>query len=977
MRSRLIEKRSAKATYEAFEQMGLEYGSSHRGLVDVFAESGEVLAKVVLPKHLVRSAEDYTLHPSLLDSALQAASALSSQLQDKPALPFALEKLEVRSACPQTLWAWLREAEGSTEQVRKLDIDLCDEIGNVCVAMRGFSARVLKEGLSLSVSEPTDTLLFKPTWKVKAITETVKPANISKHLVFLCGFAVLQEKLAKQITNAEIDVLTASNDLSAPEFTNASLKLFKRLQQLIELKPRSPVLVQVLVPDEGGGQLYHALSGLLKTARQENPHLNGQVIELAVDSPAQAVVKCLQANAVCPEDIQVRYEGSVRKVQGFEEMGTKGIDRAESVWKSNGVYLITGGLGGLGLIVARSIAASAQALRATNTDDFGQDLQDEQDSFGETLSKQTGTKKPGLQGTVLILTGRSKLSAEKGELLASIRALGAVVEYHRVDVTDRSQVDVLLSQVLSTHGKLTGIVHSAGVIEDDFIVKKRADSFERVLSPKVAGVVNLDEASRDLALDVFVLFSSVAGALGNVGQCDYATGNAFLDVYASYRNGLMSQGERSGQTVSINWPLWAEGGMRVDPETEQVMARTAGMTALSADSGLRALEQALLSGLSEVLVLSGQRERLLKFVTGTMLDRAPTTEHRPSELGLEPVTEELSGNGAFDERVLRYLKQQLAGVLKLPVQRIDADEPLEKYGIDSIMVMQLTQKLEQSLGSLPKTLFFEHSNLRSLGMYLSESYRLQFAQFLDQGAIEQRSVPRTSARLATTGVSVSSKKRRRFSGSLGVVSGQTVVTGDIAIIGLSGRYPQSENLEVFWANLRDGKDCVTEIPAERWDWREYYSEDRHEAGRHYSKWGGFIADVDQFDPLFFNISPREAELIDPQERLFLEHVWHALEDSGYTRSDLHRAHSDDLPGQVGVYAGVMYSEYQLHSAGSGVAAGSSYASIANRVSYVLNLHGPSMGRGHHVFKLPDIVTPGLSGFTSGAYGFWHSWRGEC
>src|SRR5690606_34283835 len=115
---------------------------------------------------------------------------------------------------------------------------------------------------------------------------------------------------------------------------------------------------------------------------------------------------------------------------------------------------------------------------------------------------------------------------------------------------------------------------------------------------------------------------------------------------------------------------------------------------------------------------------------------------------------------------------------------------------------------------------------------------------------------------------------------------------------------------------------------------------RTQKGKHFSKWGGFIEGVDEFDARFFNISPVEAETIDPQERLFLQHAWMAIEDAGYTRASL-------MPGEVGVYAGVMYGEYQLLGAeasllGNRMGFASNLASIANRVSYVLNLHGPSM-----------------------------------
>jgi acyl transferase domain-containing protein/acyl carrier protein len=170
---------------------------------------------------------------------------------------------------------------------------------------------------------------------------------------------------------------------------------------------------------------------------------------------------------------------------------------------------------------------------------------------------------------------------------------------------------------------------------------------------------------------------------------------------------------------------------------------------------------------------------------------------------------------------------------------------------------------------------------------------------------------------------------------------------DIAIIGLAGRYPQSYDVEAFWENIRDGKDCVTEIPKERWDWQDFYSEDRTKAGHIYSKWGGFIEDVDRFDPLFFNISPREANIIDPQERLFLQHCWKALEDAGYTREKLQDTDDSCIAGKVGVYVGIMSQEYPLYAAEStirgqrcGLAAG--IASIANRVSYFFDFRGPSM-----------------------------------
>ncbi|OMG71010.1 type I polyketide synthase, partial [Burkholderia ubonensis] len=170
---------------------------------------------------------------------------------------------------------------------------------------------------------------------------------------------------------------------------------------------------------------------------------------------------------------------------------------------------------------------------------------------------------------------------------------------------------------------------------------------------------------------------------------------------------------------------------------------------------------------------------------------------------------------------------------------------------------------------------------------------------------------------------------------------------EIAIIGVAGRYPQADDLAAFWANLRGGIDSIVEVPSDRWDHSLYFDPDKNRSGKTYSKWGGFIDGVDEFDPRFFNMAPSEAERIDPQERLFLQCAYAALEDAGYTRETLAQCRASGMPGNVGVYVGVMYEEYQLYAAqqqllGHGTTVMCSPSSIANRVSYFLNLHGPSL-----------------------------------
>ncbi|AMS13095.1 hypothetical protein A3218_01705 [Pseudomonas chlororaphis] len=165
----------------------------------------------------------------------------------------------------------------------------------------------------------------------------------------------------------------------------------------------------------------------------------------------------------------------------------------------------------------------------------------------------------------------------------------------------------------------------------------------------------------------------------------------------------------------------------------------------------------------------------------------------------------------------------------------------------------------------------------------------------------------------------------------------------VAVIGMAGRFPQAYDLDGFWQNLQAGKDCISEIPASRWDWRDYYS-DSGEPGTISSKWGGFIDDATSFDPLFFQISPREAEVMDPLERLFLQHAWMAMEDAGYTREALQRGSAGGGAANVGIYAGVMGQEYPLFAAQSAapMGLGGGTSSVATRMAYVGNFNGPAM-----------------------------------
>jgi 3-oxoacyl-(acyl-carrier-protein) synthase/acyl carrier protein len=285
------------------------------------------------------------------------------------------------------------------------------------------------------------------------------------------------------------------------------------------------------------------------------------------------------------------------------------------------------------------------------------------------------------------------------------------------------------------------------------------------------------------------------------------------------------------------------------------------------------------------------------------------------------------------EKGTAYIKKLVSETLRIPSSKIDSKVPLEKYGIDSILVVQLTGNLRKVFKDISSTLFFECQTIDAVVEHFIKTQKELFISLLgleDEKTVEDKY---GQAKNASVPVPVNIKSAVINSGRFarmnfkGEESSDKTGIKDVAVIGLAGRYPGAENIEEFWDNLKQGKNCITEIPRERWDWEKYYSTEKGKEGSMNTKWGGFVKDVDRFDPLFFRISPAEAEIMDPHERLFLEVAYQSIEDAGYTPSTICGS------TRVGVFVGVMNGNYPT---------GARYWSVANRISYLLNFQGPSM-----------------------------------
>ncbi|HEU4886753.1 MAG TPA: SDR family NAD(P)-dependent oxidoreductase, partial [Thermoanaerobaculia bacterium] len=435
---------------------------------------------------------------------------------------------------------------------------------------------------------------------------------------------------------------------------------------------------------------------------------------------------------------------------------------------------------------------------------------------------------------------------------------------------------------------------------------------------------------------------------GNAGQCDYSFANHFMDSFAAGRERLRANGTRSGKSLSINWSLWADGGMKLDEQTELFFRKTLGIKALSTATGLDAFVRSLASERTQFAVLEGIQEKV-EVAWGLRKKAAPPIAP-PGPLATASAP--IAGEGDLAAWLQNGLSQIVMEFLKLDADDVSPDKILLDLGFDSIGLTTFANAVNDKYQlDITPVLFFDYPSISEIAKHLAVERKDELLGIYRGSA----TIPTTAAQAVATQPLQSAPKLEISKGwnpaALDREAAPALSAGEfspelrfvhmpMAIVGMSGVMPQSEDLDEFWENLKSSKDMVTVIPPDRWRWEDYYGDPLKETNKSNSKWGGFMKEIDKFDPLFFGISPREAQMMDPQQRLFLEHVWKAVEDSGQKVSDL-------AGTKTGVFVGVATSDYTEVMNDHGIvldgytASGNSHSILANRVSFLLNLRGPS------------------------------------
>ncbi|MFF4567963.1 type I polyketide synthase, partial [Streptomyces sp. NPDC001435] len=843
--------------YERLVDYGYGYGPLFQGLSAVWMREGEMFGEVTLPEGA--DIDGYGIHPALLDAALHLPTAITPPTGDT-LMPFTWNRVTLHATGATKLRIRATMGPGG------LTMDLADTAGEPVLTLGALTSRpITATDLNAPVA-PARGAMFAVDWTPLSGSDAGDASRPSSAVfVDVVGLAALGEDLPAWLV-LDVDPLTADSELDELVRVRVVLaRVLEVLQAFTSGPAHRDARLAVVVRGADGDPVASAVAGLVRSAQSENP---GRILLADLGSRAAELPDLVGAL----EQAAAGGEWEIRLGDGLVEVPRLVRVVEEDLLAGDlgaGCVVVTGGTGTLGGLVARHLVA-AHGVR-----------------------------------NLMLVSRRGAAAEGAARLRAELQAAGAQVRIVACDVADRDQVAALLA---GASAPLSGVIHTAGVLDDAVLGGLTPERLDTVLRPKADAATHLDELTRGLGLAAFVVFSSGAGVLGTPGQGNYAAANCYLDALAARRR---AAGEAA---VSLAWGYWAEASTITGNLTQADLARMgrAGIGALSAEEGTALLDQALASRHSTLLPMvldlavlrrqDGPVPGLLRALAGP--------QRRIASGAVDVLRSTLAGMAAGDQvDYLAGLVRAEASVVLGGAGRdlVRVDQAFNDAGFDSLTSVELRNRLTALAGMpLPATLVFDYPTPLALADFLLGEL---------VGVIPRAVVPAMPV----------------------------AVTDDpVAVVGVGLRLPGGvDGPAAYWELLSSGMDVVGDFPTDRgWDLGDLYDSDPDAAGKSYVREGGFLTDATGFDPGFFGISPREALAMDPQQRLLLETSWEALERAGIDPTSLRGR-------DVGVYAGLIANDY-LSAAGTvpeteGYRATGAISSVASgRISYALGLEGPAV-----------------------------------
>ncbi|WP_031486281.1 type I polyketide synthase [Streptomyces bicolor] len=714
LRTQCTEQVDLPAVYGALATLGIEYGPAFRGL-----ESGHRTHSTSLARLADKPAAGHLLHPAVLDAAFHAAALPGGAPEGRAFVPAGVGRLRHTGLRTTPVWVTceLRSVSGDTAT---LDLRLYDENDQLLLEAEEFR---------LAALSPLDGALFETRWQprptanepptqgswliladesgmtgelVERLGDSV-PYVIARrgaefaaegsgryvldpadpgHLARLLDEAFADEPPERVVQLSALDAPTIVDADTAEEAARLCCLSTRHLVRALADRTRGPAprLFVVVRGSQAAGdstQVTHPQQALAwgfgLAVAQEHPEFRTTLVDL----PSADGVDSLWTQLRYADDERlVALRGTGRLVPRLAR--TRPDDGGHGAVTADGVHLITGGLGGLGRVVAERLV-------------------------------RRGARR-------LALMSRSAPSSDAKSWIRDLEERGVTVHVARADVADRDGLTAALDAIRHALGPITGVVHAAGVLDDATIANLSDERVRRVLAPKVLGTALLTELTPDA--EDFVLFSSAAGLLGSAGQSPYSAANAFLDAWAHH----LSRTDR--RALSLNWGAWSGVGMVSGSGAREAETARSGLVAFSARDGGELFDRVLTTARRQLAPLALDWE-LLALDPDAARTRPILADLVTVPTG-SPDTDDLvkkvhaATNGT--ERAVRleaYVRARVAEVSGGAVQ-VSATTALKELGLDSLMLVRLRNAFARELGvELPAATVFSAADIRGLAQALS------------------------------------------------------------------------------------------------------------------------------------------------------------------------------------------------------------------------------------------------------------------
>ncbi|GFN30896.1 type I polyketide synthase [Paenibacillus xylaniclasticus] len=732
-----------KSEFTTFDisNKSVQTGGRWNNVDSVYTGSDEVCLYLKLPETYVGDMEDFFIHPSLMDNAVHVAM-LSED--DTLYLPWMYREIQIYRRMPASFYSYIRKVDSNAETVT-VDITWMDNQGNIIAQISEYCMKKVHR----QVQSTIDSYLHEIAWsecleessESEQSQETivllhmaqVQRSNELKRMLQQRGHRVVELLLGKAdidesddcyvITNVERDLyevfgklaryridriihatgyhdIALSQDNFGEMQNNTLFSLFHTLKAMLEKKINLPLELdivasfanEVTTTEPYIHSLHAALSGLGKSISQEYPDIRTRFIDADSTTSCERITQEL---FMSKSQYQVAFRDGKKYREQVVRLSVDRTEEQELPIVDNGTYLITGGLGGLGLATAQYLAAKC----AVN------------------LILLNRTPLPPRNCWHDEEYANDPRMAAVSKSLAEIEEMGSTVELHHIDIANEQQLTEVYRKIKTKHSRIDGIFHCAGVAGDGYLIRKPFEQFNEVVSPKIQGTFLLNQVTAEDKPDFLVLFSSVTAIFAGAGQGDYAAANMFLDAFAA------SNTKADRRTISINWPAWKYIGM----------AHRYGITDdrgvfmdIVPENAMLVLDRILRSPHLHRVVVGQYNNKLLQTEYQDLLIElcdAPKQPQRRQVRKDAPNTTTTSVRSGGPEQVITVVASLWTQVLG--EAEYNADDNFFDVGGNSIIATSLLRKLQSEYpGTVNITDVFTYPTINEMSRYISSKLGL-------------------------------------------------------------------------------------------------------------------------------------------------------------------------------------------------------------------------------------------------------------